>query len=142
MGRPKSATIAGGGVESFLAHYGVKGMRWGVRRDDPGPVAVEVGAPAGKKVQTRGGERQPASEDAIRTAVLKRTALRSTTDSLSNRDLQDLVNRLNLEQQYDRLRPRKPSEQVAKFLRETLLNIGKDEASKYARGQINEIIKK
>jgi 2'-5' RNA ligase len=132
--------------EDFLAHYGIKGMKWGVRRKNPsGPAPVEVRSGDGRKIKTRGGERQPASNDALRAAVLKQVAKKSTTDALSTKDLQELVTRLNLEQQYSRLRPKRPSEQVASFISTTLLNIGKEQASKYAReavsNQIGEVIK-
>jgi hypothetical protein len=60
--------------------------------------------------------------------------------SLSNRELQDLVTRLQLEQNFDRLRPRRPSEQVVKFISDTLVGVGKDEASKYARQAVTNQI--
>jgi len=142
MGQPVSASGSGRNVGD-IQHFGVKGMRWGVRKSEPsGPSAVEVGTPAGRRVQTRGGERHTASDDAVRAAVSARKARKSTVDSLSNKELQDLVQRLNLEQQLERLRPKRPSEQVLKFLSETLLGIGKDQASKYARDNIGELLKK
>lgn len=134
------ATGAFGTLEEFLEHYGVKGMKWGVRRKRPGMTRVEVAAPAGRRVQTRGGSGQRASEDAIRAAVARQKARKSTTDSLSNRELQELVTRLNLEQQYERLRPRRPSEQVAKFITDTLIGIGRDEATKYIRSGVSSQI--
>lgn len=140
------AAGAFGTLDEFLEHYGVKGMKWGVRRRSPGSSPIEVATPAGKRVQTRGGSGQKASEDAVRAAVARQKARKSTVDSLSNRELQDLVQRLNLEQQYERLRPRRPSEQVVKFLSDTLIGIGKDEASKYIRSgvstQLNDAIAK
>jgi len=86
--------------EDELAHYGVKGMKWGTRRE---PTAITVKTRPGKRVKTYGGKRQSASEDAIRVAGTRQKAKKSTTDSLSNKELQDLVARMNLEQQYARL---------------------------------------
>jgi len=91
-------------AEDVLSHFGIKGMRWGVRRENPsGGVEVSTTARPGQKVIAKGGSHQPAHEDAIRTAAYKQKAKKSTTDSLSTKELQELVNRMNLEQQYSKL---------------------------------------
>ena len=87
MGRPNSP----GGVmevENFLAHYGVKGMKWGVRKDQP---------------------YVPGSADAETATKLKTRAVSEGTRALSNQELQSLVTRMNLEQQYSRLNPQTKS---------------------------------
>ena len=102
--------------EEVLAHYGVKGMRWGVRKDrgdrdaifrkrakEKNPVEVSVSQQPGKYVKGKGGQNQPASEDAITAATYRQKARASTPDSLSNKELQALVTRMNLEQQYNNL---------------------------------------
>lgn len=68
-------------VDDILAHYGKKGMKWGVRRS-PKPGA---------------------SQDAQRTGSFRKTAKRGGTKALSTKELQELVTRMNLEQQYSRL---------------------------------------
>ena len=65
--------------KDFLEHYGVKGMRWGVRRKRP---------------------RGAASEDAQRHAANRK----KNVSELSDRDLQQLVNRMNMEQQVGKLK--------------------------------------
>lgn len=70
----------------YLAHYGVKGMRWGVRKKDRGS-----------------SDDGPKSEDASRARAHRSTVKKGGTDALSNKELQELVTRLNLEQQYSRL---------------------------------------
>lgn len=70
----------------YLAHYGVKGMRWGVRKKDRGS-----------------SDDGPKSEDARRARDHRSTVKKGGTDALSNKELQELVTRLNLEQQYSRL---------------------------------------
>ena len=88
--------------DTVLAHYGIKGMRWGVRRDRS-PVDVTVKTKPGSRVKAEGGHNQPASEDAVTAARLHQMAKKSTTDSLSTKDLQLLVNRMNLERQFQSL---------------------------------------
>lgn len=92
-------------VENFLEHFGVKGMRWGIRKEDAipaGEVRVTQKKP-GARVTTAGGHGVPAHPDAIKAATSRQKAKSSSTDSLSNKELQELVTRLNLEQQYSRL---------------------------------------
>lgn len=62
--------------EQYLMHYGVQGMRWGVRKR-----RVYVSKAKGKKVQqVRTGERR-----------------------MSNKELKARINRMKLEQEYSRL---------------------------------------
>lgn len=83
---------------NFLKHYGVKGMKWGVRKSE-----VTLSTTPGKKVRGSGGYDLEAHDDAKKAATYKQKAKKSTTDALSNKELQDLVLRMNLEQQYKRL---------------------------------------
>jgi hypothetical protein len=94
----------------FLAHYGVKGMRWGTRRgESPSavtPTATSV-VPSGRfrktKVKAEGGENQPAHEDAIKVARVQATLKKSGPAALSNQELQELQTRLNLERNVTQL---------------------------------------
>lgn len=91
-------------AEPFLEHYGVKGMKWGVRKSEPRvAVPTSTSHKPGDFVRAKGGQNQPASEDAVRVAGVRQKAKASTTDALSNKELQDLVTRMNLEQQYSSL---------------------------------------
>lgn len=75
-----------------LYHYGIKGMKWGVRR-----TPAQLGhATAGKKL---GGESKASKPKEKKTPG---KAFRSTS-SLSDDDLQRRINRLNMEERYDDL---------------------------------------
>ncbi len=78
-----------------VTHYGVKGMHWGVHKSGSGG---KGSAPAPKAAPK---PRLSADARAAENAFAKIN--RSGTGSLSNQELQGLVNRLNLEQQYSRL---------------------------------------
>lgn len=76
-----------------LTHYGVKGMKWGVR----------------KSSDSSGGGRNklPPSED-FQNVSANRAKIRSGgTKALSNKELQDVVTRMNLEEQYHTLKEKK-----------------------------------
>jgi hypothetical protein len=71
-------------VDDILAHYGIKGMKWGVNRTRE---QIDSDSPDVKNVKE--------AKAKIKT--------NRTTDVLSNKELQSVVTRMNLEQQYDRL---------------------------------------
>lgn len=102
-----------------LKHYGVKGMKWGVTKTDRatspeirrqtvsmrGPKEITVTQrKAGTYVKTKGGTRQKASDDAVRAAAGRQKIKRSSMDSLTNDELKAVVDRMQLEQKYTRLK--------------------------------------
>lgn len=94
----------------FLEHYGVKGMRWGVRkREEPNAVAPQATSrvPHGDKRQTKidvkGGENHPAAPDAIKIAQVKAKYQKSGPAALNNQELRELQERMNLEANVSRL---------------------------------------
>lgn len=111
-------------MEEVLAHYGVLGMKWGQHLKDHGVKSTAkkaatdakthvkkdvkermssettVRAKKGKHVQVVGGVGRSAHEDAVAARTAEQIAKRNTLDALSNKDLQKLVTRMNLEAQY------------------------------------------
>ena len=108
-------------VEEFLEHYGVKGMRWGVRKDRSTPVTTEAvinrGLSRKTKVKAKGGQGQDASSDAIKAAIQKQKLKKSGTAALSNQELRELQTRLQLEQSVKQLAAPAGKKFVAKTLR-------------------------
>jgi len=67
-----------------MAHWGIKGMRWGIRRSD-----AELARASGE------------SDDAARAAATQKSIQTSgSLSSVSDSDLNHLVNRLNVEARY------------------------------------------
>lgn len=94
-------------VDDFLAHYGVKGMRWGSR------------------MGSRSTKEGP-SPEAQAALNIRARAKKSKPKALTNAELQQAINRMNLEQQFKRLSTNeKPP--VQRFIASTLLEIGKRE---------------
>ena len=73
----------------YLEHFGVKGMRWGVRKKQE-PVSTGVA-------------KTPMSSDAALTSKIRTKARTSGMSSLSNEELFALNQRLQLERQYSSL---------------------------------------
>ncbi len=97
--------------------------------------AVTVTHRPGQRLSTKGGSNRTPSDDALRTAAAKRVAKSSTTDALSTKELQELVNRMNLEQQYQKLTAPQMSP-GRKFVNNLLTEVAKSEAQKVIKSKI------
>ena len=93
-------------VDEFLEHFGVKGMRWGVRRS-----RTQLDAD---------------SSDFTNAQGIKAKGKRSGVRSLSNQEIQSYLARLGLEKQYKQT---KPSAKAAKFVSDLLLSVGRSQAT-------------
>lgn len=96
--------------EQVIAHIGVKGMKWGVRKRRetsseaaPDHETVTVKRSASGKVETSGGRGHGMSEDAMRAVANRQKARASGRDSLSNKEMQDIITRMELEGKYNRV---------------------------------------
>lgn len=106
-------------VDDALAHFGVKGMKWGVRRNS---------AHKNKSIDK--------SPDAVRAEeARKKLGKKGDPSALTNQELQHLVTRMNLERQLMTLSnqtPKGPGATGAKIAQEILLNVGKQQLTKLA----------
>jgi hypothetical protein len=120
-------------VDDVLEHFGIKGMHWGVRkaRKEPitpvttasgaAPLAYRKGAKTGtaepiviearpgQAIRTSGGKGHSVKDEAIVSAALRQRAKNSGLQSLSNQDIRQVVDRMNLEMAYRKLNPKKLS---------------------------------
>jgi 2'-5' RNA ligase len=106
--------------QAFIEHYGVKGMHWGVRKDQ---TATRLSTTTGHslvrgkaKIKVEGGDHHKAHPDAVRVAKAKQKLKKSGTNALSNQELRDVANRVQLENQVHLLTSHKGRKYVGKIL--------------------------
>jgi hypothetical protein len=128
-------------VDDTVSHYGVKGMHWGIRKassGSSGPTPVTLKTKPGKKLKAQGGKGHEATDDAMKAAVSRQKAKKSGTQALSNAEMEALVKRMNLEQQYKKLSAGQKSA-GQKFIEKELLSLGKQEIPGLLKTGVNEI---
>lgn len=100
--------------EQALAHYGVKGMKWGRRKADD----------------------SSASADHQQVKDYRKRIKAGGTKTLSNAELKAVVERMNLEKQYKEKKPKTVMDEGKKFAQDFVKEFGKEEAKKAIRGLI------
>ena len=103
-----------------LQHWGVKGMKWGVRRSR-------------LSSDSSSSRRSSKSEDYVRAKALKKKKL----SQLSNSELKELNNRMQLEQNYRNLKKQRVSA-GQKFVKDVAYETAKNTASEYAKKYAKE----
>ena len=86
-------------VNDFLQHYGILGMRWGVRRSPE-----KLRRLAAKRGDSRDWDTPPAEGTSTGTSSDSSPRVVRTIDDLSNDELSQINRRMQLEKQYQELR--------------------------------------
>ena len=90
-------------VESFLQHYGTKGMRWGVRKDRS--TGRRVGSPT---AGTNKARRQPTTKSGTKKSPPKKPS------EFSDDELNALIKRMELEKRYSTLKAERRVAEMSK----------------------------
>lgn len=99
-------------VDEYLAHHGIRGQKWGVRRTQASLARASEGVKKANEldpdklyVSGKGRKARVQSGEAARAATLASVARKHGTSTLSNKDLEFLNKRLQLNAQYTKLTP-------------------------------------
>lgn len=122
-----------------LVHYGIKGMRWGIRRTEAQLARARGELPSQQKaVNKSGGFFSKKKKTTAKKEEPKKT--QKKISEMSDEELRVKINRLQLEKQYRDLSPKQVSKgrafyekNIAPALNETVKNIAKDYTNKKLR---------
>lgn len=118
--------------KEFLEHYGVKGMRWGVRRTD-----AQLARSSGKKESESGDGGGGKGGSESKAAVRGKSA-----SQMSDKELKKVVERINTEKQYNQLTAPKPGKAatVGKFFANIAVNAARTNLQQVANKQGSVVV--
>lgn len=87
-------------MSDYLAHYGILGMKWGIRRFQPYSVRGRKSGKGGKEVG-KAKQSGPSHDDLLKSTDPKKVY--KYRNQLSDKELRDRVNRIQTEQQLEQL---------------------------------------
>lgn len=122
--------------KNFIEHFGVKGMRWGVRRSKAAIAKESGGEKGGAKAETnkkKAPEKKSSSDGNSRSPT-------KSVQEMSDKELQSYVNRLNMEQQYARMQPTPLTRRAAKFVTDIAVNVAKQQITNQLNAEIGKQI--
>lgn len=114
-------------MENSLIHYGVLGMKWGVRRT-PAQLA-----------RARGKTKAKSEETSKKVTSSSTSVQKKSISEMSDDELRRTVSRLQLEQQYRNLNPERVSA-GRKFANKVLKDVVVPAATEVARNKLKDVM--
>lgn len=130
----------------YLEHYGIKGMKWGVRKSDKSTNISGNTVRSSKRGKVKGVELSEKnkksstrpSDDKIQASVLEKRVKVGSTDVLSNKELETLLQRKNLEKRYLEITSKENTRGVVGLGKSIAQDLAKDYAKNVMRNSITE----
>lgn len=116
--------------KNFIEHFGVKGMKWGVRRS---PAQLR----SGSKGDDNPSSKPKAAAKSESSSGNSRNPKKSVAE-MSDKDLKAYVNRLQMEQQYAKMQPTPFSKKAQKFALDIVTQVAKQQLTNALSKQVGE----
>lgn len=149
VGRYIAEGIAGGILfPDKLIHEGIKGQKWGVKHGPPYPLKASVSAKV--KAKAKSGDDE---EDSVTEKTSTKTSSSNSSDKnshtktvseMTDQELRDKLNRMNMEKQYSQLMAEQEKAKVSKgekFAKMLLNDIVLPAAKEVAKEQVKNAMK-
>lgn len=117
-------------VDYVLEHFGVKGMRWGVRKSRGGVTILG----------RRSAKPTPSEDKVAANTARAKISKRGNTDALTNKEMQTLVTRMNLEQNLTRLSAGQKKGGVGAVITKILKDTAKEEFQQFSQGKQGKVM--
>lgn len=122
----------------YLAHYGIKGQKWGIRRFQPYSVRGRKSGEAVKEVgEAKKKTKAPSHEQLTKSTNAKE--IYKHRGELSDKELQDRLNRLNNERNLANMAKGKRAE-GEKIAKQILIDSGKEAAKEIVKASMKPVI--
>jgi 2'-5' RNA ligase len=134
-------------LEEFLAHHGIKGQRWGVRRSSSEIQRATITKPDGEQtlavVNNKTKTAMEVHGDKKGTIATEYRLTKYGTDVVSNKELDSYMKRVDLEKKYATYATSKQASNkgVKKFIGEVISNAAKNEVAQLSQGKQGPIMK-
>lgn len=124
-------------MSDAIAHYGVKGMKWGVRKQRPTSSGKRKGKTNAQRIYERITKKKE-SPAKPKPAVSSR---KKRASEMSDEELRSVINRMQMERTYAQLTSKEVSK-GRKFVNDVLYNSAKATATTYTTKAMTKAIEK
>lgn len=125
---------------AYIKHYGVKGMKWGVRKKYVPHPRKSGGKTNAQRIYENFKKKKDGGPSKSKTASNPTTPKKSVKD-MSDDELRSAINRMQMERTYAQLTAKEVSK-GKKFVKDVLYNSAKTTATKITTEAMQKLVKK
>ena len=120
-----------------LTHYGIKGMKWGVRRT-PAQLGHKISS---KLRRNKKSSDEPKAEETKKAPAAKKTSTTKKAKDMTDEELRQAINRLQMERQYETLQQQTATKKGESRTKRLLKRVGNNIIVPAAEDTAKQIVK-